>query len=220
MFSEFTKICEVTCVIKRVAEKLDDSTMKRIASAIKQNHNKLFSVVKSEAEAKEKVTDLQVNGYQANYVKTGSVYKIYYSTEPPKFANDNTPVQQNNMYANFSKAGLTKCLEPKKETYAFDEGTIWHVKEIDGVPYIVKEVAEDNEDNFLRKKATASAKTVQFKGELNVAIVQLLAKRNIIATERLVDEIKDNVLSKALKMPSIQSLIEGYCKGDSDGNRN
>ena len=167
-------------MIKRVAERLDDSTMKRIASAIKKKQNKLFSVVKSEAEAKE---------------------IVQYKDTP--LAN-----QESSAYANFAKSGLTQVFN-KPVKCAFDEGSVWHVKEIDGVPYIVKEVAEDNEDIVIRKKATASAKE-QYKGELDVSIVQLLAKKNIIISAKLVDEIKDKVLSKALKMPSMQKLIEEY----------
>ena len=195
-------------MIKRVAEKLDDSTMKRIASAIKEKQNKLFSVVKSEAEAKEIVTDLKVNGYQANYQKVGSLYKVFYCTQIPQYKDTPLANQESSAYANFAKSGLTQVFN-KPVKCAFDEGSVWHVKEIDGVPYIVKEVAEDNEDVVIRKKATASAKE-QYKGELDVSIVQLLAKKNIIISAKLVDEIKDKVLSKALKMPSMQKLIEEY----------
>lgn len=195
---------------------LDEKALKRIASKIKQD--KLFSVVKSEAEAKETVANLQVNGYQANYQKVGNVYKIFYSNKIPQYKDTPLANKESSAYANFSKAGLTKLLDNKQEKYAFDEGSIWHVQEIDGVPYIVKEVAEDDEDKFIRRKATASAKNIQYKGELNVGIVQLLAKKNIIISEQLIDNIKDKVLSKALQMPSVQQLIVEYAKGNNNGN--
>ena len=59
-------------VIKRISDEIfDNETFTRIAKNLKKQNKKLFSVVNSEPEAKKVKNDLNVNGYQASYEKTG-----------------------------------------------------------------------------------------------------------------------------------------------------
>ena len=200
-------------VIRRVAEKLyDDNEMKRLAETIKQKQTKLFSVVNSETEAQKIVTDLRINGYQAKAQKEGNVWKVYYFNTIPQYKDSVKSKETPNVYANFNKSETLKNLTNKKETYAFDDGAIWHVQEIDGIPCIVKEVSEDDEDVVIRKKTVASCGKKIFKGKLAIAIVQFLVEKNIVVSENLVNEIQDEIISKTVKMPSIQKLIEEFAK--------
>lgn len=201
-------------MIKRVADQIfDDSTFTRIAETMKQNSKKLFSVVNSETEAQKVKNDLNVNGYQATYEKLGEYYNVYYSPSAPKFKVDEQVLKQfqevgSNKYRAFEKTSVAGLFD-----YAFDEGSIWTIKIIDGEQFLVKEVDDENEDLVIRTKKASKMNTI-YKDMLDKKLAEMLTMNKIVVSQALLNNIKKDVLAELLDTPSVQEKIKDYCKGE------
>jgi len=197
---ERTEYRSVKNVIKRVSDEIfDNDTFTRIAESMHKQSKKLFSVVNSEAEAKQVQHDLNVNGYQANYEKAGKYYNVYYSPTTPKFKVDE------NVLKSFQNVGDNKYRAYKKSTvaglydYDFDDGSIWTLKTYeDGQQYLVKEVEDDNEDKVIRKKV-ASRNNIIKNDEFDASLSKFLQKKKIVVSSKLLSDIKQLIVDYALK---------------------
>lgn len=224
-------------VIKRISDEIfDNETFTRIAKNLKKQNKKLFSVVNSEPEAKKVKNDLNVNGYQASYEKTGEYFNVYYSPEVPKFKADEKILKDfknlgNNKYQAYNKTSIAGVYD-----YGFDEGSIWTLKTYeDGQQYLVKEINGDDENDVVRTKKASSneqkdmvSNTINNSGKYKVLLEKLdkkiiatLKEGKCVVTDNLVSEIREKLIMNGFNNAS-KNIVLSIAKSETTekgGNR-
>lgn len=137
-------------MIQRISDdsSFHDERLIKLAEKLQSNKKKLFDIANSENDAKRVQKELNVNGYQSSYEKVSdNVYKVYFYENIPQYKNDiKSSKDEHNSYSNFNKV-------ENSGKYDFDDGSLWKVMVIGGIPYLTKNI--DDKNNIIRTK-TAS----------------------------------------------------------------
>ena len=187
-------------MIRRVADcGFDDEVFVKLAQSMKQSERKLFSVASSETEAKKIQCELQMHGHNVEVEQDGEHYNVYYSVSKSqkKDSIEYTALQKT--------AGVYD--------YAFDDGSIWTLKTIDGEQYLVKNVDEHDEDEVIRVK-TASENHKIIKDIIDESIMNILMKNKLVVSARLIDNIKKDIIAKLIKSNAVETKIKDYCTAE------
>lgn len=193
-------------MINRIADGvgISDATLRRVASDLKKP--KIFSVVQTEDEAKQKQNALKAAGYNASYEKKGSYYNVLYSPLQKSFMQSLPDVK----YRNFQ----TKTADGQNDKkYSFDDGSIWVVKDFDDGTYLVKEIDDNNEVVRQGKLKVANYIT----DTLNTAIINVLSHNDLIVTERLVHDIRHALVDNLVNSADFKDKVIKFASQNVDG---
>lgn len=146
------------------------------------NNGKLFKATYDEATANRSRDDLLARGYAAHVDHSGNVYRVYYSTLDPKLKCTESTM------SNFEQVDDVHYRMFEKTAgvydYPYDDGSIWRVVKYEDGEYLVKEVADDDEDDVVRQKQASTT-------EVNDIRQAVTARFGSVSTE-LLDIINSN----------------------------
>jgi len=192
-------------LVNRISDNYDsisDECFQHLAKTLENKDNKkLFSVVNSEAKAKEIKERLAKNGYNTSVSKNGNMFAVFYSSQQPKIKVTASVME------NFSSIGgdLYKALTKVAGVYDydFDDGSIWRIEKFDDGEYLVKEILSDDENDVVRIKKTAS------KESMNDDLFKRIMKM-------FYGEHTDKIISDALNNKSLKNEFENVLNNKID----